>query len=211
MFKGSGFSIRTATNADLAQLIELEKEWPENARATADQLALRIQKFSQGFFIGEDENGFVGSLITHPYSYQPDNLLNYKNWNEVVNTCYSPESSHRETNALYIISGTTKKTRHGAALFDQGMLHAIELATQLGKKYIVGGALLYGYADFIAENHFLTAEDYVFTRTRGRFIDPLIEKYHRIGFVVPDKNHIIANYFPHAESKNYSALVVKKL
>lgn len=210
MFKSSEFTIRTATLNDLPQLIELEKEWPEDARASSQQLEARIKRFPEGYFVGEDETGLVGSLITHPYWYQANNLSNYQNWDHVVNHCYNNHND-QTTNALYIVAGTTKKTRHGAMLFNSGIQRAIELAKSLGKEYIVGGALLPGFAHYLESHPQSNAEEYVFKQVKGKLLDPLIEKYRRIGFVVPDKSHILADYFPHTGSKNYSALVVKKI
>lgn len=205
------FSIRSVLLSDIDQLLELEKEWPENARATKDDLLFRINKFQEGYFIAEDETGIIASIICYPYHYQQQNLSNFNNWETVVNKCYFGNENIAETNALYIISGTSKPTKHGGEVFDGGVTHVVELAKKLGKQFVVGGCLLPGYARYISKHGDMTAADYVFKQVQNRRIDPLIEKYRRLEFHVPDSHHVIANYFPHAPSLDYSALVVRDL
>lgn len=205
------FHIRVVEPSDMDQLLELEKEWPEDARATADQLHARIHKFQQGFFIAEDESGIIASIICHPYHYQPENLANFKNWDTVARQCYQTPSPMESANALYIISGTTKPTQHVSELFNGGVNHVIELGKKIGKDFVIGGCLLPGYSRYIEKYENISASDYVFRQSNGRFVDPLLEKYRRLGFHVPDHHHVIADYYPHAPSLNYSALVVKDL
>lgn len=201
------FTIRIAQDSDLPQLVELEKEWPENARATQEQLKFRLDAFQQGYFIAEDETGIIASIICYHYDYHPEDLSNYQNWESVVTKCY--ESDPAKTNALYIIAGTCKPTPHGGEVFDGGVTHVAELAKKLGKKFVVGGCLLPGYARHLRKYGELSAADYVFKKSNHKWIDPLIEKYRKLGFHVPDKKHVLANYFLHEASCNYSALVVK--
>lgn len=203
------FHARTATLSDLSQLVILENEWPENARATEDQLRERILKFPKGFFIAEDETGIVASIICCPYDYQPNDLSNFSSWDVVISKGYSGNLA--ETNALYVVSGTTKKSRYSSDLFDAGVTHVVDLAKAMGKQYVVAGCLLPGYAKFKEKNKDATADEYVFTKVQERFVDPLIEKYRRLQFIVPNKHHVIANYFPHEDSLNYSALAVRNL
>ncbi|VVC74773.1 hypothetical protein AQUSIP_00450 [Aquicella siphonis] len=207
----SPFHIRSVEFSDMDQLLELEKEWPVDARASAETLKMRIDKFQQGFFIAEDETGIIASIICHPYHYMPGDVANFKNWEAVVRHCYHSMSSETGANALYIISGTTKPTQHVSELFNGGVNHVVELGKKLGKQYVIGGCLLPGYSRYIEKHENISASDYVFKQSQGRCVDPLIEKYRRLGFHVPDKNHVIADYFPHGPSLNYSALVVKKL
>ena len=109
----SKFKIRTVEYSDLPQLMELEKLWPENARASYETLKFRIDKFQQGYFIAEDETGIIASIIAHPYYYTPDDLSNYQHWDAVVSKCY--ETNPADTNALYIIIGTSNPP-HGEVL-----------------------------------------------------------------------------------------------
>jgi len=87
----------------------------------------------------------------------------------------------------------------------------VDLAKEMGKRYVIGGALLPGFAKYKSRHEQISASDYVFKKSQGRFIDPLIEKYRRVGFHVPDENHVFENYFPDDNSLGHSALVVKDL
>lgn len=211
MFKKSEYQVRNATITDLDLLVELEKKWPIESRATEYELKIRIEKFAAGYFIAEDSTGIIGSIIAHPYYYDPNDLSNFASWATLVNKCYSPDEILPEPNALYIISGTSNKPNYEANFFNTGVNLITELAKKLGLSYVIGGALLPGYSYFLDKNSKISAEDYVFEKNKRRSVDPLIEKYRRIGFHVPHKNHVLANYFPDKQSLNYSALVVKTL
>lgn len=205
------FHIRTVLHTDIDQLLELEKEWPPNARASEEELVFRINRFQQGFFIAEDETGIIASIISHPYNYQPDNLSNFKNWEMVVKQCYQSNEDLSALNALYIVSGTSKPTRHGGDVFDGGVMHVVELGKKLGKQYAVAGCILPGYARYIENHGPISAVDYVFTQKHNRYLDPLVDRYRKLGFNVPVPQHVISDYFPHEASLNYSALVVREL
>lgn len=211
MLNNNKFYIRNATLDDLDCLVELEKEWPENVRATEAELALRIKKFVEGYFVAFDNAGMTASIISHPYYYSQDDLSNFKTWSGIVEKCYQSPIIYDETNALYIVSGTIKKTPYVTQLFNEGVELVIGLAKKMQKRYVVAGTLIPGFARYKETNANILAHEYVFTKSRGRFIDPLIEKYRRIGFHVPDQQHVFADYFPDENSNGYSALVVKDL
>jgi hypothetical protein len=205
------FKIRNATEQDLPQLLELENIWPEATRATEHNLKRRIHTFSAGYFVVEDSSGIYASMITHPYRYDPNDLSNFKNWEHVNQRCYLEQTVLDDCNALYIISATNKKTNISGDLSRSFMEHVFKLAQNMNKIYILAGILLPGYARFIQKYGEVTPEAYAFKKKNGRFIDPMIDKLTRLGFIVPEKNHVIANYFPDDNSLNYSALVVKSL
>jgi hypothetical protein len=207
--KNYNFIHRTANLSDLPQLLELEKVWPEMARASYETLKFRIERFSEGFFVAEDETGLIGSIICHPYHYQPQDLSNFADWESVVKKCY--ETNPADANALYIIAGTTKPSAHGGEPFNSGMEHVTDLAQRLGKQYVLGGCILPGYMRYINKHGEISVSDYVFKKTKNRLVDPLLEKYRRHDFHVTDKNNIIANYYLDDSSFNYSALVVKNI
>lgn len=209
MTKQKSIQSRTVTHADLPQLLELEKEWPEHARATEKQLSARIKKFSEGYFVAVDKTEIVASIISHPYDYFPHNLSNFQSWSSVLNKCYLTDVDFQNTNALYIISGTVKKAYAKQGFFNDGIVEIVNLAKKIGKKHVVAGSILPGYARHLNKIGHMSAADYVFESINGRFLDPMIEKYRRLDFKVPDKSHVMSNYFPDESSLNYSALVVK--
>jgi len=118
MLKHNKFQIRNATLNDLPQLVELENEWPANVRATESELTRRLEKFAAGYFIAVDETGMIASIISHPYLYLHNDLSNFQTWANIVNKCYHQGLSFNETNAIYIVSGTTKNTPYVTELFN---------------------------------------------------------------------------------------------
>ncbi|MDF1828056.1 MAG: hypothetical protein P1U39_07230 [Legionellaceae bacterium] len=205
------FKIRNATHHDLPQLLELESIWPKAARATEQDLSARISAFSEGYFVAEDSMGIYGSMIAHPYRYDPNDLSDFKSWNHVHERCFLGQSTLNDCNALYIISTTNKKTNITGELARRCMEHVFMLARDMHHAYVLSGVLLPGYARYIKKYGQISPEAYVFKKKNGRFVDPMIDKLTRLGFYVPTKQHVIANYFPDAKSLNYSALVVKSL
>lgn len=203
------YSIRTVELTDIDQLLLLENEWPEGARASKETLLSRIRFFQPGYFIAEDETGIIASIIACPYQYKPGSLNNFSNWEHVVTTCYQNDPASTDLNALYIVSGTSKPTRHGGKVFDGGVQHVVDLAKRLNKQYVIGGCLLPGYSRYLSKHGTISAYDYVFKQVQGRYVDPLIDKYRKMNFCVPDAEHVIPNYFRDEASLNYSALVVR--
>lgn len=201
------FHARTASLNDLPLLLKLEAEvWPEHARASEQTLKQRIESFAEGFFIAENENGIIGSIITCPYHYESSDLSNYRSWQQVA--------EHTKTtpgNALYIVSGTSKPVSDADLMFETGLNLVQKLAQKLNKQFITAGALLPGFGRFLKKYPQTSAEEYAFTQRRGKYVDPLIERYRRHGFTIPSKEHVIADYFPDEASLNYSAIVVKAL
>ncbi len=209
------FQIRNANLHDIEKILELEKVWDAENRASEAEIKFRLNKFPAGFFIAENsEKDVVASIIACPTHYNPSNINNSHTWEHWVKNGYSDSensTNHETKNALYILSGTVKPSFLSATLFAEGVNSVVNLASHLGKKYIIAGALIPGYAKYLQNNPHTSAADYVFTKRGFCFVDPLIEKYRRIGFFVPDKNHVIADYYLSDESHNYSAIVVKEL
>ena len=203
--------IRCAEFSDLPQLVELEKVWPEDERASAEVLEHRIQKFQKGFLVIEDDSDLFASIISIPYYYDPNDLSNFKNWQHVVQKCYQPNSISHFTNALYLVSATHKPSNYGNQPFTKGLTYMINLAKSMELEYVIAGCILPGYAKYISKRGMISATDYVFKSLRGKLADPLLEKYRHLNFIVPDKNHVLADYYPHAASLNYAALVVHKI
>ena len=209
------FKARCASLDDLDALLLLEEIWPETNRASREELNQRLSCFPEGYFIGEDDSGLLGSIIARPYTYDPNDISNFSTWSAVNQACWRSDINTVEHNALYILSGTSKPGPYGAHMFASGIQHVVDLAIKLNKTYVVAGALLPGYAKFLAkyqtDEEPITAAEYVFTKSQGRFVDPMMERYRQLGFCVPSPTHVMPNYFDDAASLNYSALVVKQV
>ena len=206
-------TIRRATLDDLDGIMHVEKSWPEPARAPQEKFIARLERFPEGFLVATHENNIVATLTACLTNYDPDHPERLSNWQTVTNDGYLYEGqSTKENNSLYIVSGVVAKDYSGSEdLFSESMLMQYALAKDLGLEYMLGGAVLPGYSRHLKKHQEVSAAEYVMTTKAGKPIDPLLCKYHQIGFKVPDERHVIKNYFPDDASKNYAAIVVRQV
>jgi hypothetical protein len=211
------YSKRNATAADIPAVLEVEKSWPEESRAGADKFRSRLARFPEGFFLAtiRDESGrevVVGTVTSMPLRYDAAHLENFRSWDTVTNHGYLPEVIDRSAcNALYVVSGVIDQRHRYLNLFPVGILQEAELATSMGYRYVVGGAVLPGYRRHCERHGPTEAWDYVTLRRGGHLADPLLALYESIRFHVPDRRHVIPEYFPDEPSMNHAALVVRDL
>jgi len=205
-------TIRTATLDDVEEIMAVEESWPEEARASVEKVVTRIEKFARGFFVAEQQGKMIATIACCPHLYDPKNLENMRSWNQVTNHGMYYDCERLENfNSLYIVSGVVDKSYRGTNLILDGFATVIRLAEELDYDYVVGGAVIPGYARYCQKYGMIPAADYVF-KTRGtRFVDPLLAHYQKMGFSVPDERHVVPEYYPDAPSMNYAALVVKDL
>ena len=203
---------RTATLDDLAVILELEENWPEETRASAEKITARIEKFAQGFFLAEVDNVVVGDICCCPYHYRWGELGSMQSWNAVTNSGYYHDCENlNDFNSLYIVSGTVSKSYFGHGLLDNGLKYVEALARELGYEYVLAGAMIPGYSRYCDRHGEISAADYCFKTRDGILLDPLLAQYQRLGFSVPDRNHVVPGYFPDAKSRDFAAVVVKDL
>lgn len=209
-------SMRAANAADLAAILAVEQSWPEDARAGADKFLARLEKFPQGFLLAcLNEDGtekVVGTITAMPLHYDPQAMgEQFKSWDEVTNEGYLYEVDLSRCNALYIVSGVIDSRYRGANIFTPGVLKEVELAQQLGLRYVLAGAVIPGYKKYCRQHGDVSAFDYCSARRGSHLVDPLLAMYESIGFTVRDARHVIADYYPDDASRNFAALVVREL
>lgn len=211
-------SIKNATPADIPCILQVEQSWPEDGRADADKFLSRLARFPQGFFLAfvadpamPGKEVAAATITTMPLVYQPVDVRNFDNWNEVTNHGYLPDAAPASCNALYIVSGVIDNRFRGLNIFSPMVLREVELAQSMGLRYIVAGAVLPGYQKFCAQHGEVNAFDYCATRRGKHLVDPLLAMYEAIGFSVPNAQHVIAEYYPDDASRNFAALVVRDL
>lgn len=204
--------VRQATLADLERIMKLEEAaWPEHQRASADMMLARLKKFSQGFWVVVRGEDVVGAVTSCPIEYQPSSPGRFKSWDETTNHGYLPEIDWAKANALYLVSGTLRPDSRGGKTLSLLVDPPVELARRLGLRYIVGGAKMPGYDAYCRRHGYLDARDYAFTKLHGCLVDPFLEMHRGFGFSVPDRDHIIKDFYPDLPSRNYGALVVRDL
>ena len=202
--------IRNATPEDMDQIMAVEESWPEMARAPRDKFEVRLQKYPQGFFVWEEDGRILATITSMPFVYNPaDPKKQFSNWDDVTNKGYLFDIGKPEDyNAIYIVSGIIEKDARGGDIFERMVTRVVELARELGYRYVVAGAVIPGYKRYCVKNDAVPASEYVFMKRGNRLIDPLLDMYQKIGFQAPDANHVVREYFPDDASLNYAAIVV---
>lgn len=203
------YVIRNATPQDLDQILRVEQSWPETARAPREKFIARLEKFPDGFFVAEQDGQLLATITACPLHYDPAQPHRLKNWDTVTNNGFlhdiGPLTGY---NSLYIVSGVIDPRHRGGDLFERMVGREAQLARALGFGFVLAGAVLPGYARYCEKHGALPAADYVFLRHGPHWVDPLLDMYARIGFAVPDRQHVIKDYFPDAASRDHAALVV---
>lgn len=203
------FKIRNATKADLDDLMMVEQAWPPDQRATANQFVSRLERFPEGFWVGESGDAIVGLTTSCQLHYDPDDLTHFSSWNKATNNGYLyPQHKVAFPNALYVVSTVIVKEFRGRGLFEAFFEKHKEVAVMFGLAYSLTGAMLPGYNAYCREHGEISAYQYASLRKNGRPVDPLINKLAAVGFEIPDQQHLMANYYQSMESRNYAALLV---
>jgi len=212
------FRIRNAVAADIPAVLEVEASWPAESRAGRDKFESRLARFPEGFFVATIANPagsgeiMVATCTSQPVNYDPAHLERFRTWDAVTNGGYLTEKIDRAANnALYVVSGVIDLRHRNLNLFPAGILAQAALAQKMGYRYVVGGAVMPGYRRYCERNGPIEAWEYAQLRRGGHLADPLLAMYESIKFHVPDRSHVIPEYFPDEPSMNNAAMVVRDL
>ncbi|MCP4128411.1 MAG: hypothetical protein GY753_15320 [Gammaproteobacteria bacterium] len=204
--------VRQATGEnDLPYLLEMEQEWIPTQRATAEQLAARLEIFAEGTLLAFIDDQVVATLTSVPIEYNPDEVYKYSTWAEVSNDGMMHWPPIGNPNALYVISGVVREGYHDRQLFEIVINRICDIAAEMGYSYVLAGARLPAYKRYIEKRGEISAADYALKKLGKHYIDPLIEKYRRIGFSVPGPDHVKTGYYPDESSLDHAAIVVRKV
>jgi hypothetical protein len=208
--------IRNARLEDISQILRVEQSWPIDGRASAEKFIARLDKFSQGFFLAciDDAEGhelIVATITSMPLHYDPASVSQFKCWDSVTANGFLPQFNLAQCNALYIVSGVIDSEYRGLNIFGPMVLKVASLASTLGLRYVLAGAVLPGYQKYCSQHGDIPAYDYCATRRGQHLLDPLLAMYESIAFEVPDAAHVLAEYYPDDASRNFAALVVRDL
>jgi hypothetical protein len=204
-------NMRQATVADIDEIMRVEEDWPEDQRATRDKMLARLKKFPEGFWVLERDGQIAGTLTSCPIRYERSAVGAFKKWDEVTNHGYLPDIDMATANALYLVSGSLRKDARGGKAYALLIETPVGLARRIGLEYVVAGAKIPGYNDYCRRHGEVDARDYAFLSLNGCLVDPFLEMYRGYDFAVPDRDHIIEEFYPDAPSRNYGAIVVRKL
>lgn len=203
--------MRHASIADLDAIMRVEQEWPEYQRASRDKMLTRLQKYPAGFWVFLYEGEVVGTLTSCPIRYEPNMLGVFKNWDEVTSNGYFPDIDLARANALYLASGVLSQKARGGKTYSLLIDTPVKQAAKEGLDYVVAGAKIPGYDAYCRRHGEVDARDYAFMTLNGCLVDPFLEMYRGYGFAVPDRNHVVKDFYPDLPSRNYGAIVVKKV
>lgn len=206
-------NVRQAKFDDIDEIMRVEESWPEHERASRDKMMARLEKFPVGFVVGEVDNKIVSTLTSCLIHYDPSAPDHFKNWDVVTNYGYLPDNGAIDNpNALYLVSAVIDKEMRGKQHYPRMVKAIVEVAKSLGVQYIVAGAVIPGYDAYCREHGNIDAREYVFMKKDdGGFIDRFMDIYRKLNFYVPDKDHVLENYYPDEASRHYAAIVVHKL
>jgi hypothetical protein len=205
--------VRQAGLADLDAIMDVEQDWEESQRASADMMLARLQRFPDGFWLFEDAGGaVVGTLTSFPMAYDPaETRTAFKSWDAVTGGGYLPAIDLDGANALYLVSGALKHGARGGTAYQVMMETPVRLAECLGLDYVLTGAKIPGYDAYCRRFGEIDARDYAFAELHGCLVDPFLEMYRGHRYVVPDRDHVVAGYYPDPPSRDYGAIVVRRV
>lgn len=214
---GHTIAFRNATLSDMPGILHVEQSWSESGRAGEDKFRSRLARFAQGFFVvclldTAQKEKIIAHITSMPFDYNPVTITSFQNWNQATNDGYIFEHYDLSLcNAIYIVSGVIDVEYRGLDIFEPAVLQEVALAQQIGMRYIVAGAVMPGYQRYSQKHGDTDAYEYCMTRRGKHLADPLLARYEGIGFHLPDRGHVKADYYPDEASRNYSALVVRDL
>ncbi|MGP3974367.1 hypothetical protein ACTWQF_10190 [Streptomyces sp. 8N114] len=195
----------------MGDIMAVEQDWEESQRASVDQMLIRLQAFPEGFWLFEQDGEVVGTLMGFPMWYSPDQVSELSSWDAVTNQGYYPEIDLTSANALYLASGSLKRIARGSTAYSTMMEVPVGLARRLGLGYVLAGAKIPGYDAYCRRFGEIEARDYAFLELNGCLVDPFLEMYRGHDYLVPDRTHIVPDYYPDAMSRDYGAIVVRRV
>ncbi|ONI79959.1 hypothetical protein ALI144C_24905 [Actinosynnema sp. ALI-1.44] len=202
---------RQATENDLAAILVVESDWEPSQRATEEQLLARLRAFGEGFWLFEQDGDVVGTLMGFPMRYDPTEVSRLSSWDVVTADGFYPPIDMANANAFYLVAGSLLRSARGGSAYQVMMRTPVELAARLGLDYVLAGAKIPGYDGYCRRYGEIDARDYAFGTLAGSLLDPLLAMYQSFGYTVPDRDHVIENYYPDPPSRDHGAIVVHRV
>ncbi|MEU7769042.1 hypothetical protein AB0B25_28635 [Nocardia sp. NPDC049190] len=202
---------RQATVDDLDEIMLIEQDWDESQQASREQMIARLRAFAEGFWIFEQHGEVVGTLMGFPMRYTAEKVDELSDWDTVTGNGYYPEIDLDTANAIYLASGSLKRTARGGTAYAVMMETPVGLAERYGLDYVLTGAKIPGYNAYCRRFGEIDVRDYAFRTLGGCLVDPFLEMYRGHHYLVPDRRHIVADYYPDPPSRDYGAIVVRSV
>ena len=197
----AAIKVRFLTVADIPALMELElAKWDEDQATNPEVLQLRIESYPRyciaAFCVHTGK--MLASLFIKPISDIEMQACN--TWADAA--AIRPSADDGKKASLFGISMSSINKDAVEELF----LFIIPLAVKDGKRHVYLGSPIPGLKKWREKNPQTdVAKDYVFVTRNGLPVDPQLRYYNKKGF-----NTIMSakpEYFPHADSMNYGAVL----
>ena len=207
---GIDLVIRPATAGDLPGIMAVEEDWPEEQRAPREKFESRLRLFPDGVLVAAVDDEIVGVTTSCLTRYDVDRLEGFTSWDVATNDGWiTAPGDVAGANAVYVVSTGIKQTFRGLSIFPKLIGAQVELSRRLGLRYCVTGAILEGYGEHCREYGAIPAGGYAFlARHDGMYLDPLLRKLQRVGFEIPDRQHVLPEYFASEDAHDWSVLMV---
>ncbi len=195
----SCIGIRQAVLSDLSQLLKIEEAtWSEDARASAEMLASRIEVFPEGVLCATVDNRILGFACWEIIIQTPDEIRG--SWADLTDHGLIKETHTHNGLTLFGVS---------LSILPEAPNGTIWTISEAAKKLTIRrGLAAAALGSRIPRYHQLSekmdAETYIRQFKTGRHFDPELNLYKRIG-LMPVR--VLPNFFPDPASCNYGVLV----
>lgn len=188
---------------DIPALLELEhRQWTPEQSASADDFRERMRAnptLCNGAFDAATGE-LLASLFCKPTS--ETEWLRPGDWKtSAALTPSTPLPPRHDGAALFGISLTSVEPGAALQLIAYQYLNAI----RGGKRYVYLGSPMPGLSRHLARHPEVSVQEYAFAKRSGLPLDPQLRYYHGKGF--RDIVSVRENYFPHAASRDYAAIL----
>jgi hypothetical protein len=194
------FLTRHLTTNDIPQLLRLEqKKWDPHQCANAETMRSRILQYPMlcvGVFCAVTGDAYA-SLFMKPTSRHE--MAEVRNWADYENS--QQDVAHNKRDCLFGVSMTSMHPQAIGLMVDFLLPYALKNCWYS----IYLGSPMPGLHKALLSNPALDPRDYAFSKHAGAPQDPQLRYYYSMGF--KDLITIVPNYFPHARSLNYGALL----
>ena len=99
----------------------------------------------------------------------------------------------------------------GGTVYLDFMNQVLDSLKSRGVSLVISGNVLPGYDRYCKKNGEISAVDYVFKTHKNHPIDPFLKLLYQLGFVVPNEQHVIKDYYEDAPSRHYSTIIINDL
>lgn len=191
--------VRKATFDDIPAYLELQREsWGDSMAVQEQKAKERFDRCLDGILMAEVEGKVVGTTtMIRLTDYDFDRPLT---WNEATGDGWC--STHDPDGSICFGVDLSVAKDHPNEIVDALMAGCMQLVIEAGVKYCILGGRMPWYHRFA---HKYTPEEYLWKRSRSRYLDPQVNMYSKVPGLRIMK--LIPEYFDDPESLNYGVLL----